>query len=192
MKTKVSVVLIMLLLLFNHFTFSQDSTQVKPVAPPQTKAYKLAMGFQFTGLGFAFINPKGFTIKHFLSERSAMEYVITPGGRNILGASVLWQRHFPIPDSPRLLWYAGAGPNLDIYRYQPITTIPDPVKARVTTTTTILGVLGAEYSFPKAPFTFTGDIKSELFGFSGFGPANRYNQVYGLRPSVSFRYTFSS
>jgi hypothetical protein len=191
MKTKLSGVLLILLLAFNQFSIAQDSLQVKPAARPQTKVYKVAIGFQLTGLGFALFSPKGFTVKHFISERSALEYVVTPGGRNILGTSVLWQRHFPIPDARRLVWYGGAGTNLDIYRYQPVTNVTDPVKERVTTTTTFLATLGAEYSFPKGPFTLTGDIKSGIFGFSGYGPANRYNQVYGLRPSLSFRYTFS-
>lgn len=190
MKKIIWVITVALFLFVHCATFAQDSTQVKAAKP--TKAYKLAMGIQLTGIGFGIANPKGFTFKYFISDKSALEYVLTPGGRNIVGTSILYLRHFPIQDTPKLNWYGGVGTNLDVYRYEPITGVNEPVKTKVTTTTTMLAILGAEYNFPDAPFTISGDIKSGIFGYSGFGADNRYNTVYGLRPSISFRYKFKS
>ena len=192
MKIKLPGVLVGLLLM--HFSvFAQDSTQTAADKPLADNTYKTAIGLQLTGIGSAFANPKGLSIKQFVSSRTALEFNITPGGRNILSSNLAVQQHFQVFDAPQLKWYAGAGVNFEVYRYPRHTNPnpPDPVKSVVANTTTLMGVLGAEYQLPKLPFTISGDIKKGFFGFTHRGAENRYNIINGLRPSISFRYTFN-
>ena len=74
-------------LLINFSVFAQDSTQTAAEKPLADNTYKTAIGLQLTGIGSAFANPKGLSIKHFISSRSALEFNITPGGRNILSSN---------------------------------------------------------------------------------------------------------
>jgi hypothetical protein len=194
MKLKLTGALVVLLLL-NFKLWAQDSTQATGAKPMFARSYKTAVGIQLHGIGLAIANPKGLSIKHFVSSRSALEFNLTPGGRNIIGSNLLLLRHFQVYDAPQLQWYAGAGVNLDVYRYKPVTTSPnptspDPGKRIVANTTTLMGVLGAEYRFPNIPFSISADIKKGFVGFTHRGTQNRYDLINGLRPSLSFRYLF--
>jgi len=170
----------------------QDSLHTKHHASKLTKYYKTAFGLQFTGIGSAFANPKGLSFKHFISSASALELNLTPGGRNIVSTNIVGQRYFEVVEVPLLQWYAGAGINLDLYRYRRPTTPPDLSNPIVATTTTLIGTVGAEYKIAKLPFTISGDIKKGFFGYSSRGVEKHYNLVQGLRPSISFRYIFNS
>lgn len=178
-------------LLLTLSVFAQDSTQTTKEKPLANKTYKTAIGIQLIGIGTALANPKGLSLKHFVSSRSALEFNLTPGGRNIVSSNLAVSRHFQISDAPQLQWYAGAGVNFEVYRYPRHPNIPDPDARVIANTTTLMGVLGAEYQLPKLPFTISGDIKKGFFGFTHRGSENRYNIINGLRPSISFRYTFT-
>ena len=190
MKLIITGSILMFLLLHNICVFAQDTTRTEIPKPLAENGYKTAFGIQFHGIGLALVNPKGLTIKHFVSSRSALEFNLTPGGRNIIGSNLAVLRHFPVLEAPRLQWYAGAGVNFDVYRYPRDSSPADSVKRVVANTTTLIGVLGAEYRLPKLPFTISGDIKKGFFGFTNRGAEKRFDLINGLRPSISFRYIF--
>ncbi|GEO03452.1 hypothetical protein AAE02nite_11160 [Adhaeribacter aerolatus] len=197
MKLKLSGAVVGFLLI-HLSSFAQDSTQTTTDKPLTHNSYKTAIGIQLTGIGSAFANPKGLSIKYFVSPKAALEFNLTPGGRNILSSNLAVLRHFPVSDAPQVKWYAGTGLNFDVYRYprnlnsNPNTNPnnPDPQKSIIANTTTLMGVLGAEYQLPKLPFTISGDIRKGFLGFTHRGAEKRYNIINGLRPSISFRYTF--
>ena len=111
-----------------------------------------------TGIGarVGFFN--GITLKHFLSPSNAVEGIVNfRWGGAIVTGLYEWQQ--PIPNAPGFDYYLGVGAHVgffDTYKWD-------------SGTSTVIGadvVVGAEYTFPTAPFTLGIDYKP-AFNFIG-------------------------
>lgn len=131
-----------------------------------------------TGIGFRGGLSNGFTIKHFISESSALEAIITTRweGNHFTG---LYDLHFSTFDVPRLNWIYGFGGHIGFV---------DGDNKRFTDgkNHTLIGVdllLGIEYSFEKLPISIGLDWKPyyDFIGDSQFMPDDT---------AISIRYLF--
>ncbi len=119
-----------------------------------------------TGIGFRFGTGNGFTIKHFMNDRSAIEGMITTKwhGFDITG---LYEKHYQAFDTDRLRWFYGFGAHIGFYNGSYVEWgEPGP-------TTDVLGIdgiIGFEYSFKEAPVNLGLDIKPtfNIIGYNGF------------------------
>ena len=111
-----------------------------------------------TGIGarVGFFN--GLTVKHFVSPNNAVEGILNfRWGGAIITGMYEWQN--PIPNAPGFDYYLGVGAHVgffDTYKWDHSAS-------------TIVGadvVVGAEYTFPTAPFTIGIDYKP-AFNFIG-------------------------
>lgn len=134
-----------------------------------------------TGIGVraGFFN--GLTVKHFISERAAIEGLLASRWRG-LELTVLYELHGRAFDTDRLNYYYGFGGHIGFYdgdhtggrwgdpgnRYNVIG---------------IDGILGLEYNFREIPFNISIDWKPafNIVGYSGF---------WGDGGALSIRYIF--
>jgi hypothetical protein len=130
-----------------------------------TKAqdYKTAVGIRL-GPNSAAISP-GFTIKHFLNDRSAVEAII--GISNGIGICGLYEWHHTIEAVSNLNWFVGAGGYV-AFRYN-------------SSFIGGAGIAGLDYKFENIPLNVSLDWKPELnlisavrFEGSGIGLSVRY------------------
>ena len=118
-----------------------------------------------TGIGLRVGSGTGFTIKHFMNDRSAIEGMLLTRwhGFDITG---LYEKHAMAFDTDRLQWFYGFGAHLGFYNGDN-TEWGEPGS-----TYTVLGVdgiIGIEYSFPEAPINIGLDMKPalNLIGYTG-------------------------
>ena len=128
-------------------------------ASAQDNTYKTAAGIR-AGLS------AGLTIKHFTSERGALEGIVSSrwGGVNITG---LYEIHDIAFDEPGLRWYYGFGGHIGFWDGDRNPWFDD------NETHTVVGVdliLGMEYTIPGSPVNLSLDWKPavNLIGDSGF------------------------
>ena len=107
----------------------------------------------------------GFTIKHFLNEKTAVEGIV--GINNGFGVCGLYELHFPIEAVNNLQWFAGGGGYFAI--------------RSSTTFVGAAGIVGLDYKFDEIPLNVSLDWKPELniisqvaFESSGIGLSVRY------------------
>lgn len=128
-------------------------------ASAQDNPYKTAAGIR-AGLS------AGLTIKHFTSDRGALEGIVSSrwGGVNITG---LYEIHDFAFDEPGLRWYYGFGGHIGFWDGDRNPWFDD------NETHTVVGVdliLGIEYTIPGSPVNLSLDWKPavNLVGDSGF------------------------
>ena len=107
----------------------------------------------------------GFTAKHFLNERTAIEGII--GINDGVGICGLYELHYPIESINNLQWLVGPG------AYVAFRNKESFIGAT--------GIIGLDYKFEEAPINITLDWKPELnlistiaFESSGIGLSIRY------------------
>ncbi len=107
----------------------------------------------------------GFTVKHFLNEKAAVEGIL--GINDGIGLCGLYEVHFPITEVSHLQWFAGAGGYFAV--------------RNSTTFFGAAGIIGADYKFDELPLNLSLDWKPELniiskvaFESSGLGLSIRY------------------
>ncbi len=129
----------------------------------KAQEYKTAAGIRL-GPNSPAIAP-GFTVKHFLDEKHAIEGIV--GVNNGIGVCGLYEWHFPITSVEHLQWYAGAGAYA-AYRYS-------------TAFIGGAGIIGVDYKFPDIALNISIDWKPELniiesvgFEASGVGFSARF------------------
>ena len=129
----------------------------------KAQEYKTAVGIRL-GPNSPAIAP-GFTVKHFLDEKHAIEGIV--GINNGIGVCGLYEWHFPVAAVEHLQWFAGAGAYA-AYRYK-------------TTYIGGAGIVGVDYKFPEIPLNISIDWKPELniiqnvgFEASGVGFSARF------------------
>ena len=119
-----------------------------------------------TGLGVKLGTGAGFTLKHFLNERSAIEGLLTTKwhGFDITGLYEIHNRAF---DTDKLRWYYGFGAHLGFYNGNDVEWGAPGATYNVFG---IDGILGLEYTFEEAPFNIGLDLKPalNLVGYTGF------------------------
>lgn len=121
-----------------------------------------------TGIGFRGGPFLGLTVKHFISERSALEGLLSTRwkGFEITG---LYEIHNQAFDVDRLKWYYGVGGHLGFYNGDN-TTWGDI--GNTYTVVGIDGIIGLEYSFDEIPINLSLDWKPSFsfIGYSHFTP----------------------
>lgn len=118
-----------------------------------------------TGIGLRGGFANGITIKHFVSEKAAVEGIIASRWRGV-ELTALYEIHGRAFNTSRLNWYAGFGGHVGFWDGNNTKWGDD----RAYTVVGIDGILGLEYNFVEIPFNLSIDWKPSfnLFGYSGF------------------------
>lgn len=137
-----------------------------------------------TGIGLRGGFTSGITIKHFISDKAAIEGIF---GSRWRGFSItgLYELHkTPALGVSNLAWEYGAGARLGFYsgRYYHEWDEDYYYYDRSYTVVSVVGIFGLEYQFDEIPFTASLDLMP-YFDFVGRGS----EFVDG---SISFRYVF--
>ena len=132
-----------------------------------------------TGIGLRGGLYNGLTIKHFISEKSALEGLVATrwSGFEVTG---LFEIHNPLANVDRLKWFYGIGGHIGFYDSD-YTSWGDPG-----TSYTVIGadlILGLEYSFSEVPVNLSLDWKP-AFNIIG------YSKFFGDGGALSIRYIF--
>jgi hypothetical protein len=141
-------------------------------------AYTSAQDYN-TGVGLRLGFANGLTVKHFISQRSALEGLLTTiwHGFDVTG---LYEVHNNAFDVERLNWYFGGGGHLGFWNGNNTPWGNEGVNYTIIG---IDGILGIEYNFKEVPINLGLDWKPEfnLSGYSGF---------WGYGGALSIRYIF--
>ena len=132
-----------------------------------------------TGIGFRGGFSNGLTVKHFISQKGALEGILSTrwGGFEITGLYEIHNRAFNVD---RLNWYFGFGAHLGFWQGNKTKWATED---RAYTVGGLDGILGLEYNFKAIPFNLSIDWKPQFnfFGYSGF---------WGDGGALSIRYIF--
>lgn len=125
-----------------------------------------------TALGVKLLDGAGITLKHFISERDALEGIgfFWNQGTRITG---LYELHYDINGAPGLKWYIGPGAHLGFYN----------TKFGGGTWAGIDGVLGLDYKINNAPLNLSVDWQPSF----EFGTGRGFTGNWG---GLGIRYTF--
>lgn len=143
----------------------------------QSQEYKTAVGLR---LG----SPFSISLKHFISEKGAVE--VYAGFRhwayvNAVNIGGFYQHHTNIASVDGLKWYYGGGAGVWLWTYNKNFNFGATYG---NTNFAIMGCLGLDYKFADAPINLSADwVPAFVFGdayYGGFGPG------YG---ALSVRYT---
>jgi hypothetical protein len=137
------------------------------VALANAQDYKTGIGLR-GGWGY------GLTVKHFISEKSALEGILSSrwSGFEVTGLYEIHNRAF---DVDRLNWYFGGGAHVGFYG--------NNYPGGNVTVVGIDGILGLEYNFKEVPINLSLDWKP-AFNFVG------YSHFFGDGGAFSIRYIF--
>lgn len=134
-----------------------------------------------TGVGLRGGPFTGLTVKHFISEKSALEFLLASRwkGFEITGLYEIHNRAF---DVDRLKWYYGFGAHAGFYNGDN-TYNRWGERGKQYSVLGLDGILGLEYSFDEIPFNVSLDWKPtfNILGYSGF---------WGDGGAISIRYIF--
>jgi hypothetical protein len=138
----------------------------------QAQDYKTSLGLR-GGL------PVGLTVKHFLSDKYALEGILGSrwGGFEVAG---LYEVEQWTGQYPALNWYWGAGAHLGTWSQGYNPRIAAAYNGAVIG---IDGVIGIEYTFDELPLNLSLDLMPaiNIIGFTGWG---------GINGALSIRYVF--
>jgi hypothetical protein len=125
-----------------------------------------------TALGVKFLDGAGITLKHFISERDALEGIgfFWNQGTRITG---LYELHYDINGAPGLKWYIGPGAHIGLYN----------TKNGGGSWAGIDGVLGLDYKINNAPLNLSADWQPSF----EFGTGRGFTGNWG---GIGVRYTF--
>lgn len=134
--------------------------------------YKTGLGLR-AGLGY------GFTAKHFISQKDALEglFVTRWNGINFTG---LYEIHNTAFNVDHLYWYFGGGAHIGFWNG---THTPWGSRIGSYTVIGIDGIIGIEYNFQEVPINISADWKP-AFNFVG------YSGFWGGEGALSVRYIF--
>jgi hypothetical protein len=132
-----------------------------------------------TGVGLRLGFSNGLTVKHFLSQRSAVEGLLATRWRGF-DITGLYEVHNQAFDVERLNWYFGGGGHVGFWNGDN-TNWGD--RGTNYTIVGIDGILGIEYNFREVPINLSLDWKPafNLTGYTGF---------WGDGGALSIRYIF--
>lgn len=140
--------------------------------------YKTAIGLRG---GFT----SGLTVKHFISDKAAIEGILGSRWRG-LSITGLYELHkTPAINFSNLAWEYGGGARIGFYNgryYHKWDDDDGYYENRSYVAVGIVGIFGLEYQFNEIPFTASLDLMP-YFDFIGWGGGF-------IDGSISFRYTF--
>ena len=132
-----------------------------------------------TGIGLRGGFSSGLTVKHFISDDTAIEGILSSRwhGINITGLYEIHKKSFSINE---LSWYYGFGGHIGFWDGDRVGWADDD---DAYTVLGIDGILGLEYSFKEVPINLSLDWKPalNLIGYTGF---------WGDGGALSIRYIF--
>ncbi|MEP7143608.1 MAG: hypothetical protein ABI707_12090 [Ferruginibacter sp.] len=143
----------------------------------KAQEYKTAVGIRL-GPSSPAIAP-GFTIRHFLDEKHAVEGIV--GINDGIGICALYEWHQPVATVEHLQWFVGAG-GYAAYRNN-TSFIEESGNVRKNNTSYVgaAGIIGVDYKFQDIPLNISIDWKPELnivesvgFEASGIGFSARF------------------
>jgi hypothetical protein len=134
-----------------------------------------------TGIGLRAGPFTGLTVKHFISEKAALEGLFASRWRGF-EVTGLYEIHNRAFDLDRLKWYYGFGAHAGFYDGN-YTHNRWGERGRQYNVFGLDGILGLEYSFTEIPFNVSIDWKPtfNFYGYSGF---------WGDGGAFSIRYIF--
>jgi hypothetical protein len=109
-----------------------------------------------TGIGLRGGSPSGITGKHFMSNSTAVEGIVSFGWWGGFGVTGLFQIHNPIPNAQGFKWYYGAGAHLATSNADKQSPWSGASGSKLFLG--VDGVIGAEYVFADAPVSVSVDI----------------------------------
>jgi hypothetical protein len=121
-----------------------------------------------TGIGLRAGFTNGVTIKHFVNEKTAFEFLFASRWRG-LEITGLYEFHNPAFHEDRLNWYYGIGAHIGFWNGN-YTHRYWGERGNSYTVVGIDGILGIEYNFREAPFNIGLDWKPafNVVGTTGF------------------------
>lgn len=132
-----------------------------------------------TGIGLRGGPFIGFTIKHFLNEKSAIEGLVSTRWKGVEFTG-LYEIHNQAFKVDRLNWYFGGGGHIGFYNgnYAKWGSVETSY-----TNAGVDGILGLEYNFTEIPLNLSIDWKPafNIIGYTGF---------WGDNGALSIRYIF--
>jgi len=143
-------------------------------------AYASAQDYN-TGVGLRLGFSNGLTVKHFISQRSALEGLLSTRWRGF-EITGLYEVHNQAFDVERLNWFFGGGGHIGFWNGDNTHGYWGDAGVNYTVIG-IDGILGIEYNFAEVPINVSLDWKPafNLTGYSGF---------WGDGGALSIRYTF--
>ena len=132
-----------------------------------------------TGIGARAGTSNGLTVKHFLSERSALEGIFTTRWRGY-NFTALYHINDQAFNTSGLNWFYGFGAHAGSYSGDDHPRLEDGGQQLLFG---IDGIIGMEYVFEGIPFSISLDWKPGLDLIGGFYP-------WGNEVAFSVRYTF--
>jgi hypothetical protein len=134
-----------------------------------------------TGIGLRGGFESGLTIKHFTSQKSAYEFILSSRWRgfNITG---LYEFHNQAFSTDRLKWFIGFGGHIGFWNGD-YTHNYWGTRGKSYTVVGLDGILGLEYSFTEVPVSLSLDWKP-AFNFIG------YSGIWADGGALSIRYIF--
>jgi hypothetical protein len=134
-----------------------------------------------TGIGLRAGFNQGLTVKHFISEKSALEFLLATRWRGF-ELTGLYELHAPAFKTERLKWFFGFGAHVGFWNGD-YTYKRWGAEGEKYTVIGIDGILGLEYSFSEVPFNIGIDWKPS-FNLSG------YKGFWADGGAISLRYIF--
>jgi len=120
-----------------------------------------------TGIGARLGFDQGLTVKHFMSQKSALEFILATRWRGF-EITGLYEVHNTAFNAERLKWYFGFGGHVGFWNGDYTQNWGEPGVEY--TVIGLDGILGLEYSFPDVPINIGLDWKPayNLSGYTGF------------------------
>ncbi|GAB2620375.1 hypothetical protein [Belliella aquatica] len=140
----------------------------------------LAQGYN-TGIGLRAGSGNGLTVKHFISQKAALEGILYTRWRGLIVGG-LYEVHNDIREVQGLQWFYGGGAHLGTWNANRGNT-PWGEPNRSYTVFGLDAIIGLDYKFQDAPVNLSLDYKP-AFNFSG------YNGWWGDEVALSIRFTF--
>lgn len=119
-----------------------------------------------TGLGFRIGTGAGLTVKHFFTEKKAVEGLLITRWHSF-DITGLYEVHNEAFDTDNLKWFYGGGAHIGFYNGDYVEWGYPGSTASVLG---IDGIIGLEYTFDEAPINLGLDLKPalNLFGYTSF------------------------
>ncbi|NNF01102.1 MAG: hypothetical protein HKN22_00315 [Bacteroidia bacterium] len=132
-----------------------------------------------TGIGLRFGSSNGITVKHFVSQKAAVEGILSSRWRGFK-ITGLYEIHNHFFDVNNMTWYYGFGAHIGFWDGDRAWWGDD---GKTYTVIGVDGIIGLEYTFTEVPIGLSLDWKPELnlVGYSGF---------WGDSGGLSIRYVF--
>ena len=137
--------------------------------------YQTAVGLRFGGV------TNGLTVKHFISNKSALEGILSLGHRNFI-VTGLYEMHAPIDKSGLFNFYYGFGAHIGFFQNGSSYYYNNNHQYNAATVAGLDGIAGLEYKFQKAPINIGIDFKPFMDFYNG--------SIVYFDGAISVRYTF--